>query len=81
LYEQKQNETAAILASKIYYHLGEDQEALAYALKAGKLFQPEEESEYALWIVCKSYDPLKTAQKVEGTGYTQMCVITKLGQI
>jgi 26S proteasome regulatory subunit N2 len=39
-------ELVALLLSKLYYHLGEYNEALNYALAAGKLFDLSSPSEY-----------------------------------
>jgi 26S proteasome regulatory subunit N2 len=48
---------AALLASKVYYFLGEYDEALAFALGAGSAFQAEftasESQEYIETVTCK----------------------------
>ncbi len=48
---------AALLASKVYYYLGEYDDALAFALGAGKAFNDEARTtgseEYVETIVCK----------------------------
>ncbi len=57
LYEEpafKHRELAALVASKVYYHLGEYDEALTFALGAGKLFDTMAVSDYVETIVCKS---------------------------
>eukprot|EP00955_Chlamydomonas_euryale_P022462 237396-Chlamydomonas_euryale.AAC.2 len=56
LYEDDEfshRELAALVASKVFYHLGELDDALSYALGAGSLFNVEEESEYIQTLVCK----------------------------
>lgn len=55
---------AALVASKVYYHLGNLAEALSFALGAGKLFDVERsannnksspsEAEYVDTIICQS---------------------------
>jgi 26S proteasome regulatory subunit N2 len=42
----EQRELAALVASKVYYYLGEYDEALSFALSAGDLFDPTERTEY-----------------------------------
>lgn len=49
-------ELAALVASKVYYHLGAFDESLAFALGAGSLFDINESSEYVETIVAKSID-------------------------
>ncbi|KAI8924392.1 armadillo-type protein [Entophlyctis helioformis] len=59
LYEDttfKHRELAALVASKVYYHLGEFEESLSFALGAGKLFDPYVKSEYVETIVSKCID-------------------------
>jgi 26S proteasome regulatory subunit N2 len=41
-----QRELAALLASKVFYHLGELNDSLTYALGAGSLFDVTEQSEF-----------------------------------
>lgn len=38
---------------QVFYHLGELNDALSYALGAGSLFDVEEGSEYANTLLCK----------------------------
>lgn len=57
LYENesfKDRELAALVASKVYYHLGSFDNALQYALGANKLFNVDEPSEYVETIICKA---------------------------
>ncbi|KAJ3068676.1 proteasome regulatory particle base subunit [Podochytrium sp. JEL0797] len=60
LYEDagfKHRELAALVASKVYYNLGEYDESLSFALGAGKLFEPSlKSSEYVETIVSKCID-------------------------
>eukprot|EP00271_Cylindrocystis_brebissonii_P005015 TRINITY_DN16971_c0_g1_i1.p1 TRINITY_DN16971_c0_g1~~TRINITY_DN16971_c0_g1_i1.p1 ORF type:complete len:1168 (-),score=279.75 TRINITY_DN16971_c0_g1_i1:370-3873(-) len=59
LYEDEQfaqRQLAALLASKVFYHLGELNDSVQYALGAGELFDAGEESEYAQTLVAKCVD-------------------------
>lgn len=47
---------AALVASKIYFHLGEHDEALMFALGAGALFDVEVKDEYVDTVVSKAID-------------------------
>lgn len=47
---------AALVASKIYFHLGEHDEALMFALGAGPLFDVEVKDEYVDTVVSKAID-------------------------
>ncbi|KAJ3148007.1 proteasome regulatory particle base subunit [Geranomyces variabilis] len=49
-------ELAALVASKVYYHLGEFDESLSFALGAGKLFDLNAKSEYVETIISKCID-------------------------
>lgn len=56
LYEDEMfphRELAALLASKVFYHLGELADSLTYALGAGPLFDVNEDSEFVQTILCK----------------------------
>lgn len=48
-------ELAALVASKVYYHLGAYKEALHLALGAGQHFDVEAKSEYVENIICNSF--------------------------
>lgn len=50
----EQREIAALVASKVYYHLGAFEESVAYALGAGSLFDVNSKSEYVSTIIGKS---------------------------
>lgn len=59
LYENEQfkdRQLAALVASKVYYHLGSFENALQYALGADKLFNVDETSEYVETIIAKCID-------------------------
>jgi len=59
LYEQqtfKAREMAALVISKVYYHLEEYDDAMNYALGAGKLFDLTQKTEYVEKIVTKCID-------------------------
>lgn len=59
LYEDEtfpHRQLAALVASKVYYHLGSFEDSLTYALGAGPLFNVTATSEYVETIVSKSID-------------------------
>ena len=47
-----ERELAALVASKVYYHLGSFQDSLMFALKAGARFDVNDLSEYTETIIC-----------------------------
>lgn len=49
-------ELAAVVASKVFYHLGELDDALTYALGAGTLFDINEQSEYVQTLLARCLD-------------------------
>ena len=54
LYENeafKSRNLAALVASKVYYHLGEYEEALVFALGAGNLFNAFDKSDFVETII------------------------------
>ena len=66
LYEEEQfshRKLAALLASKVYYHLGSYQDSLDYALGAGDLFDVNQSTEYVETIIAKCID-FYTKQRV-----------------
>ena len=70
LYEDssfRQRELAALVASKVYYHLGAYEDAMRYALAAGHLFDIDKRSEYIDTIVAKCLDEY-VKQRVESWG-------------
>jgi len=59
LYENEQfkyRNLAALVASKVYYHLGEFDESMSFALGAGDLFDSSLSTEYVETIVAKCID-------------------------
>ncbi|GFH20636.1 26S proteasome non-ATPase regulatory subunit 1 homolog, partial [Haematococcus lacustris] len=54
--EFKDRELAALVASKVFYHLGELDDALTYALGAGSSFDVNEQSEYVQTLVARCLD-------------------------
>ncbi|RKO87811.1 hypothetical protein BDK51DRAFT_28293, partial [Blyttiomyces helicus] len=52
----KYRELAALVASKVYYHLGEFDESLVFALGAAKLFDANAKTEYVETIIAKCID-------------------------
>ncbi|GLC33568.1 hypothetical protein PLESTF_001799400 [Pleodorina starrii] len=61
-------ELAALVASKVFYHLGELDDALNYALGAGSLFDVEEQSEYVTTLIARCLDQYfeKRVRQAEG---------------
>ena len=58
LYEDEsfpERELAALLTAKVYYHLGEYNESMIFALGAGKLFDLDNKGEFEETIICKFY--------------------------
>lgn len=56
LFERKdfvERELAALVASKVYYHLGVFDESLTFALGAGQKLDVNGSSEYVETIICK----------------------------
>eukprot|EP00124_Ichthyophonus_hoferi_P002517 Ihof_evm11s174 gene=Ihof_evmTU11s174 len=51
-----ERELAALIVSKVYYHLGEFDDSLTYALGAGSLFQLNTKSQYVEKIISKCID-------------------------
>jgi 26S proteasome regulatory subunit N2 len=45
---------AALVASKVFFHLGEESEALTFALGAGSLFDVDQKDEYTDTVICES---------------------------
>ncbi|KAM3268163.1 26S proteasome non-ATPase regulatory subunit 1 A [Capsicum chacoense] len=59
LYEDEefdQRQLAALVASKVFYHLGEHNDSLSYALGAGSLFDVNEDSDYVHTVLAKALD-------------------------
>ena len=56
LYERldfQERELAALVTSKVYYHLGAFQDSLTFALGAGQMFDVNGTSEYIETILCE----------------------------
>ncbi|KAI7851623.1 armadillo-type protein [Circinella umbellata] len=71
LYEDSQfsqRELAALVASKVYYHLGELDESLTFALGAGQSFDLTEKSEYVETIISKCIDKYISLRTLQATG-------------
>ncbi|XP_078175517.1 26S proteasome non-ATPase regulatory subunit 1 homolog B-like [Carex rostrata] len=59
LYEDEefdQRQLAALVVSKVFYYLGELNDALSYALGAGPLFDVSEDTDYAHTLLAKALD-------------------------
>lgn len=56
---------AALVASKVYYHLGEFQDSMTYALGAGEYFDVNLHTEYVHTIIARCIDTYATAQKIQ----------------
>jgi len=54
--EFEARELAALVASKVYYHIGSFKSAMIYALAAGRLFNIEEDSEFVRTLTSKCID-------------------------
>ncbi|KAM3405539.1 hypothetical protein ACQJBY_008188 [Aegilops geniculata] len=54
--EFDQRQLAALVVSKVFYYLGELDDALSYALGAGPLFDVSEDSDYAQALLAKALD-------------------------
>mmetsp|Transcript_43547 Transcript_43547/g.81818 ORF Transcript_43547/g.81818 Transcript_43547/m.81818 type:complete len:1095 (+) Transcript_43547:108-3392(+) len=60
-------ELAALVASKVFYHLGEYDDALKFALGAGNLFDLSDRTEYVEKIVAVAIDEYIVARQNEGS--------------
>lgn len=71
LYEDEtfsHRQLAALVASKVYYHLGSFEDSLTYALGAGALFNVNSTSEYVDTIIAKSIDHYTKLRIQNATG-------------
>ena len=59
---------AALVASKVYYHLGSFEDSLNYALGAGQLFDVNSSSEYVTTIIAKCIDHYTKQRKLLFSG-------------
>ncbi|XP_015887493.2 26S proteasome non-ATPase regulatory subunit 1 homolog A [Ziziphus jujuba] len=55
-FDQHQRQLAALVASKVFYYLGELNDSLSYALGAGSLFDVSEDSDYVHTLLAKAID-------------------------
>lgn len=77
---------AALLASKIYYHLGSFDDCLAYAISANNLFDINQKSEYVDTIISKCIDQyaklrLQSSQAKTGEKATKIEIDPRLESI
>ncbi|CAN7996012.1 unnamed protein product, partial [Ixodes hexagonus] len=61
-----QRHLAALVASKVYYHLGSFEDSLTYALGASELFDVTMSSEYVETIIAKCIDHYTKLRRQEG---------------
>ena len=64
MYPTEVRQLAALVASKVYYHLGSYEDTLSYALGAGALFDVTQGSQYVETIIAKCLDSY-TARRSE----------------
>lgn len=70
LYEDQQfpdRKLAALVASKVYYHLGSFKDSLEFALHAGDLFDINSSSEFVQTIVSKAIDDYTSMRQADFT--------------
>jgi len=67
IYPAEVRELAALVASKVYYHLGSYEDSLTYALGAGRLFDVTSTNQYVETIIAKCIDQY-TAKRNEKEG-------------
>lgn len=79
------NLLASLITSKVYYYLGEYDEALSFALGAGKLFEHERNipgsSEYVETVISKAVDRYTAARLAEETGASSVKIDARLAAI
>ncbi|CAG8556740.1 11970_t:CDS:10, partial [Acaulospora colombiana] len=78
LYENEyfpQRPLSALVASKVYYHLGEFDDSLTFALGAGDLFDASSKSEYVETIISKCIDKYITLRVQQSEDNSDECVI------
>jgi len=64
MFPEEVRQLAALVASKVYYHLGSYEDSLTYALKAGKLFDVNTDNQYVETTIAKCID-CYTTKRVE----------------
>ena len=66
MYPGEVRQLAALVASKVYYHLGSYEDSLSYALGAGPLFDVTQGSQYVETIIAKCIDSYTARRAEEG---------------
>ena len=64
IYPSEVRQLAALVASKVYFHMGSYEDSLSYALGAGALFDMTQGSQYVETIIAKCIDSY-TARRSE----------------
>jgi 26S proteasome regulatory subunit N2 len=72
---------AALVASKVYYHLEEYGDALRLALAAGDLFRVDETTEFAETIVSKAIDQWVSQRKALSAGESTEAIDERLERV
>jgi len=75
------HELASLVASKVYYHLGDYEVALRFALGAGDLFDVNQRSEYVETIIARcidSYTQKKVAGKLDEIDPRQESIVNQM---
>ena len=68
MYPLEVRQSAALVASKVYYHLGSYEDSLTYALGAGALFDvTRTDSQYVETIIAKCIDKYTKEKQAEAT--------------
>jgi len=67
MYPNEIRQLAALVASKVYYHLGSYEDSLSYALGAGPLFDVTHGSQYVETIIAKCIDSYTARRNEEGS--------------
>ena len=65
MYPSEVRQLAALVASKVYYHLGSYEDSLSYALGAGPLFDVTHGSQYVETIIAKCIDSYTSRRNEE----------------
>eukprot|EP00252_Welwitschia_mirabilis_P004380 TRINITY_DN1472_c0_g1_i3.p1 TRINITY_DN1472_c0_g1~~TRINITY_DN1472_c0_g1_i3.p1 ORF type:complete len:1033 (-),score=243.32 TRINITY_DN1472_c0_g1_i3:148-3138(-) len=84
LYEDEnfhQRELAALVASKVFYYLGELNDSLSYALGAGQLFNVSEDSDYVLALLAKAIDEYSSLRMKAAESNEEVKVDPRLKEI
>jgi len=66
MYPSEVRQLAALVASKVYYHLGSYEDCLSYALGAGPLFDLTQDTQYVETIIAKCIDSYTARRQEEG---------------